>query len=110
MGVITSRSDRKPVPPGLLARRKRIKALRLRVTRYALAVTAVVWVAIFGQFASGNDPVLGQGDNPSLQRAEGASSAQRTVATTATAGAAEPDPAGLLSQAAPPTPLTTSQS
>jgi len=40
------------------ARRRRVRAIRRRTARSALALFAVVWTIVFAQLASGNDPAL----------------------------------------------------
>lgn len=43
------------------AKRRRVSSIRSRTIRGSLALFAVVWVVIFGQLVTGNDPVLGRG-------------------------------------------------
>lgn len=43
------------------ARRRRVSSIRKRTIRGSLALFAIVWVVVFGQLVTGNDPVLGHG-------------------------------------------------
>jgi hypothetical protein len=42
----------------LAARRRRVTGLRRRVVWFSVAVFIVAWALVFGQMATGNDPVL----------------------------------------------------
>ena len=43
------------------AKRRRVSSIRSRTIRGSLALFAVVWLVVFGQLVTGNDPVLGSG-------------------------------------------------
>lgn len=43
------------------AKRRRVSSIRSRTIRGSLALFAVVWLVVFVQLLSGNDPVLGSG-------------------------------------------------
>jgi len=43
------------------AKRRRVSSIRSRTIRGSLALFAVVWLVVFVQLVSGNDPVLGHG-------------------------------------------------
>jgi hypothetical protein len=43
----------------LAARRRRVTDLRQRVVGFSVALFVAAWALVFGQMATGNDPVLG---------------------------------------------------
>jgi hypothetical protein len=75
--------------PAVLARRRRIRAIRARVAAGAVALFIALFGGLYVQMASGNDPAL------SASSAQVASSA----ATIASSPAASDDPSAIATQA-----------